>query len=146
MTDIRNDVPINEYLAYLLAQADRQISRQLETELRGEGVPLEQWRILKTLADGNGRSMGDLADTVLMNHPTLTKTVDRMVSSALVYRVADPTDRRKVMIFLSDHGRALNERLDRLVADHQASLVESWGDEQTSQLKRLLEGLIERTA
>ena len=146
MVDIRDDVPINEYLAYLLAQADRQISRQLEAELRSEGVPLEQWRILKTLADGNGRSMGDLADTVLMNHPTLTKTVDRMVSSALVYRVADPADRRKVMIFLSDRGRALSERLDRLVADHQANLVESWGDEHTSQLKRLLEGLIERTA
>ena len=146
MTDIRNDVPINEYLAYLLAQADRQVSRQLESELRGEGVPLEQWRILKTLADGNGRSMGELADTVLMNHPTLTKTVDRMVSNALVYRVADPADRRKVMIFLSDRGRDLSGRLERLVSDHQANLVESWGDEQTTQLKRLLEGLIERTA
>jgi DNA-binding MarR family transcriptional regulator len=99
--------PITEHLAYLLAQANREINRQLETRLRSEGVPVEQWRILKVLSDGNGRSMGDLADAALLNHPTLTKTIDRMVSDSLVYRISDPTDRRKVLIFSSDRGKAL---------------------------------------
>ena len=79
--------PITEHLAYLLAQANREINRQLDARFRKEGVPVEQWRILKVLSDGKGHSMGELAEAVLLNHPTLTKMVDRMVSDALVYRV-----------------------------------------------------------
>src|SRR5882757_4440338 len=89
--------PITEHLAYLLAQANREINRQLDARFRKEGVPVEQWRILKILSDGKGHSMGELAEAVLLNHPTLTKMVDRMVSESLVYRVQDADDRRKVV-------------------------------------------------
>jgi DNA-binding MarR family transcriptional regulator len=137
--------PISDYLAYLLAQADRQINRQLDEEFRVEGVPVEQWRILKLLAENNGRSMGDLAQAALLNHPTLTKTIDRMVSQALVYRRADKADGRKVLIFISAHGRSANERLNRLANLHQAEIVENYGDREAEELKRLIEGLIQRT-
>jgi DNA-binding MarR family transcriptional regulator len=137
--------PINDYLAYLLAQADRQINRQLDDEFRAEGIPVEQWRILKLLAEQNGRSMGDLAQAALLNHPTLTKTIDRMVSQTLVYRRADKFDGRKVLIFIAERGRAINERLNRLANLHQAEIVETCGNREAEELKRLLEGLIERT-
>jgi hypothetical protein len=39
--------PITEYLAYLLAQG---VNRQLDARFRKEGVPVEQWRILKVLS------------------------------------------------------------------------------------------------
>jgi DNA-binding MarR family transcriptional regulator len=140
-----NKRPISDYLAYLLAQADRQINGQLDEEFRAEGVPVEQWRILKLLAEENGRSMGNLAQAALLNHPTLTKTIDRMVSLALVYRRADKADGRKVLIFISERGRAVNERLNRLANLHQAEIVESYGNREAEQLKRLIEGLIQRT-
>jgi len=135
--------PITEHLAYLLAQANREINRQLETRLRKEGVPVEQWRILKILSDGNGYSMGELADAVLLNHPTLTKMIDRMVSDALVYRVQDPKDRRKVLMFISDRGKVLCKRLNSLAVSQEAYIVESYGDKSTNELKRLLESLID---
>ena len=137
------DTPITEHLAYLLAQANREINRQLEARLAKEGVPVEQWRILKVLSDGNGRSMGELADAVLLNHPTLTKIVDRMVSDGLVYRVQDPHDRRKVLMFCSDRGRALCQRLNSLAMSQEAHIVENYGNKSTKELKRLLESLID---
>jgi hypothetical protein len=42
----KENSPITEHLAYLLAQANREINRQLELRLSKEGVPVEQWRIL----------------------------------------------------------------------------------------------------
>jgi DNA-binding MarR family transcriptional regulator len=135
--------PITEHLAYLLAQANREINRQLETRLSQEGVPVEQWRILKVLSDGNGHSMGELADAVLLNHPTLTKMIDRMVSDALVYRVQDPTDRRKVLMFVSDRGMGLCKRLNSLAMSQEQHILENYGDKSTSELKRLLESLID---
>lgn len=106
--------PITEYLTYLLAQANREINRQLDARFRKEGVPVEQWRILKVLSDGKSHSMGELAEAVLLNHPTLTKIVDRMVSDSLVYRVQDADDRRKVVMFSSDQGKALTQRPNSL--------------------------------
>ena len=140
------DFPITDHLAYLLAQANREINRQLEARLRTEGVPVEQWRILKVLYDGNGRSMGDLAEAALLNHPTLTKTIDRMVADSLVYRVTDPADRRKVLIFCSDRGKALARRLAPLALGQEVHIAKSTGDKATAQLKRLLETLIERAS
>jgi DNA-binding MarR family transcriptional regulator len=138
--------PITEHLAYLLAQANREINRQLESRLSQEGVPVEQWRILKVLSDGNGHSMGELADAVLLNHPTLTKMIDRMVSDALVYRVQDPDDRRKVLMFSSDRGKILCKRLNSLAMSQEAHIVENYGDKPTSELKRLLESLIDSSS
>jgi len=137
---------ITDHLAYLLAQANREINRQLEARLRKEGVPVEQWRILTILSDGKGHSMGDLADAVLLNHPTLTKMIDRMVSDALVYRAQDPNDRRRVLMFLSDRGKALAKRLSSLARRQEAHIIQNYGDKSTSELKRLLESLIESSA
>ena len=117
------NIPITEHLAYLLAQANREINRQLELRLSKEGVPVEQWRILKVLSDGNGHSMGELADAVLLNHPTLTKMIDRMVSDTLVYRVQDPNDRRKVLMFISDRGKIRARRVTGNCVQHQRDVA-----------------------
>ena len=136
--------PITEHLAYLLAQANREINRQLDARFRKEGVPVEQWRILKVLSDGKGHSMGELAEAVLLNHPTLTKMVDRMVSDSLVYRVQDADDRRKVLMFSSDRGKTLTQRLNSLALSQEDHIAESYGNKATAELKRLLESLIEK--
>ena len=145
MSDSATNPPITGHLAYLLAQANREINRQLEARLSVEGVPVERWRILKVLSGGNGKSMGELADAVLLNHPTLTKIIDRMAADALVYRISDPQDRRKVLIFSSERGKELARRLDPLVQSQEEHIAGSYGDAATSELKRLLETLIERT-
>lgn len=139
-----SDLPITEQLAYLLARANREISRQLDERLQQEGVPVEQWRILTILANGKGHSMGELAEIVLLNHPTLTKIIDRMVSNVLVYRAHDPKDRRKVLLFLSDRGKILAKRLKPLAQSHEARIIQSYGYKSTNELKRLLGSLIER--
>ncbi len=139
-----SDLPITEHLAYLLAQANREISRQLEERLRQEGVPVEQWRILTVLSKGKGLSMGELAEAVLLNHPTLTKMIDRMVSDALVYRAQDQKDRRRVLLFLSDRGQMLARQLAPLARSHEARIVQRYGGKSTNELKRLLCSLIER--
>ena len=87
--------------------------------------------------------MSELAEAVLVNHPTLTKIIDRMVSSGTVYRVQDRDDRRKVLMFLSDLGRALCQRLNELAMSQEAHIAENYGSKSTTELKRLLENLID---
>ncbi|MEX0281293.1 MAG: MarR family winged helix-turn-helix transcriptional regulator [Arenibacterium sp.] len=130
----------SDYLAHLLAQANRKLNMQLH----GKGVPLEQWRVLSVLFETQGMTMRELADAVSMNRPTMTKIVDRLVSEALAYRVPDPTDRRKVRIFLSDQGKALYRQQNELVSNHQDGVENEFGLEQTERLKSMLETFLAR--
>ena len=131
---------INDYLAHLLAQANRRLNKQLSEE----GVPLDQWRILRVLHESDGMTMRALADSVTLNRPTMTKVVDKLVADALAYRVPDPKDRRKVRIFLSDQGRALFREQNDLVRSHQDSVENTDGVEETQQLKGMLETFLKR--
>ncbi|NUR86817.1 MAG: MarR family transcriptional regulator [Nonomuraea sp.] len=129
-------------LAYLLSRAERSVNRCLSATLAGEDVTVEQWRILRALADGRGHSMGELAEAVLMPHPTLTKAVDRLIDRALVYRGASAGDRRRVAVFLADRGRDLLARVDGAVAEHHRTIAVAFGDDRTEHLMGELEALV----
>lgn len=132
---------MQDQLAYILASVSRRLDEELAEKLRPDGIPIEQLRILSALASQNGRSMGELAELVLVDAPTLTKIIDRMVNEALVYRGPSPKDRRKVLIFLAAKGRALHTRLAKLVRDQQRSIVARLDVRGAEELKSLLVSL-----
>ncbi|MGP3928731.1 MarR family winged helix-turn-helix transcriptional regulator [Nonomuraea sp. KM88] len=129
-------------LAYLLSRAERSVNRGLAAALAGEDVTVEQWRIMRALADGRGDSMGELAAAVLMPHPTLTKAIDRLIERALVYRGPSKGDRRRVAVFVSDRGAELLARVDGAVAEHHGLVAVAFGAERTERLMSDLEGLV----
>jgi DNA-binding MarR family transcriptional regulator len=136
--------PISNYLAYLVAQAHRRLHIDLQRSLQEEGAQVEQWRVLEVLSDGRGRSMGDLADLVLMNHPTLTKMTDRMVAKGLVHRAPDEEDQRRVLVYITDRGLELFERIKGRVDTQNNALEDHLGESETAALRQLLERVIAR--
>jgi len=139
------DPEISKYLAYLLASANRRMRIGLAQSIAAEEVNEEHWRILQVLSDEHGRSMGDLAEQVLLNHPALTKNIDKLVSRGLVQRAADASDNRKVLVYISDLGLETVARLKKRVDAHHDGIEEALGPRKTSQLKKLLESFIEES-
>ncbi|HET6212281.1 MAG TPA: MarR family winged helix-turn-helix transcriptional regulator [Micromonosporaceae bacterium] len=140
------ETKLRAYLGYLLTEAERAVNRGFAENLAAERVSVEQWRILQALSDGHGHSMGDLAAAALMPHPTLTKAVDRLVDDALVYRRQDDVDRRRVAVFLSDRGRHLVRRLDRIAEAHHRAVEDGYGTQRTERLMRELARLVDSLA
>lgn len=136
---------ISQYLAYLLASANRRMRIGLAQSIAAEEVTEEHWRILQVLADEHGRSMGDLAELVLLNHPALTKNIDKLVSRGLVQRAADATDSRRVLVYITDLGLNTVTRLKKSVDAHHGQIEDALGPRKTSQLKKLLERFIEES-
>lgn len=133
---------LSDYLAFLLASAHRQMRLGLSQSIGDDEFTEEHWRILHVLSDEKGRSMGELADQVLLNGPALTKNIDKLVSRGVVQRAADAQDNRKVLVFISDLGLDVVARLKDRVDAHHSSIEEALGPRRTSQLKRLLESFI----
>jgi DNA-binding MarR family transcriptional regulator len=114
---------LSQYLAFLLASAHRHmriglgqsIGQSTDEINGGQEFTEEHWRILQVLSDEQGRSMGDLAERVLLNGPALTKNIDKLVSRGVVQRAADPGDNRKVLVYISDLGLETVAHLKRLL-------------------------------
>ena len=139
------DKDISQYLAYLLASANRRMHIGLAFSIAPEELSEEHWRILQVLSNGKGCSMGNLAVMVLLNHPALTKNIDKLVSRGLVQRAADAYDSRKVLVYISDLGLETVARLNKSVDAHHDAIQEALGLRKTNQLKRLLESFIKES-
>jgi len=135
------DHSLRDYVPYLLAQAHRNIHLGLEKILKREGVQVEHWRILDVIHDEKGYSMGELAELVLMNHPALTKMMDKMVAKGLVHRLPDPEDQRRMLVFITDQGINLFSRLKAHVDRYNQEIYTKLGSQKLNQLKEILQDL-----
>lgn len=131
------------HLGLLLERAGRVVGERLDRAFGRVGVTADHWRVLRVLADGEGHTMGEIAERLQMNPPTLTKLVDRMVGKSLVQRSADPEDSRRVLVYAADAGLELLHELQGKVDQHHAALQALLGDRNARQLERLLTTLIE---
>ena len=136
---------LSQYLAFLLASANRQMRNGLTSSLDDEDCTAEHWRILHVLSDEQGRSMGELAERVLMNGPALSKNIDKLVSRGLVQRGADAQDSRRVLVYISNRGLKTVGRLKRQVDAHHDSIEVAFGPRRTNQLKKLLQSFISQS-
>ncbi|QWZ09261.1 MarR family winged helix-turn-helix transcriptional regulator [Nocardioides panacis] len=105
-----------------LTRAQRYAAQGLSRLLAEDGCTLDQWRVLRVLADGEGHLMGEVAAELLLAQPTLTRVVDGLVDRAQVYRRASDADGRKVSVHLSRQGRTRLARLDAIAAAHETAL------------------------
>lgn len=60
-------------------------------------------------------SISQIADRLLVRHHTAVELIDRLVSLGLVIRKADPSDGRRMQVFLTEEGE---QALDDLSASH----------------------------
>ncbi|KAA5830076.1 MarR family transcriptional regulator [Saccharopolyspora hirsuta] len=110
-------------LAGPLVRAARAVVATVEQVLKPEGLTFDQWLVLDTLATEGGLAMAELAERTTTPGPTLTRLVDRLVSTALLYREVDPADRRKVLVHLSRRGQSEHRRIAPQVATAERELL-----------------------
>ncbi|RSM77571.1 MarR family transcriptional regulator [Amycolatopsis sp. WAC 01375] len=105
-----------------LTRAARAVAGKVEQVLAKEGLTLDQWLVLDALSGKGGLAMADLADRTLATAPTLTRVVDKLVTTAQAYREVDAADRRRVLVHLSTRGRATYRRVAAKIAEVEARL------------------------
>ncbi|KIQ65428.1 acetamidase regulator [Kitasatospora griseola] len=114
-------------LVELVALAHRRLTSGLATALAEEDCTVDQWRVLRALADGGGRSMGELAQALLIPQASLSRLVDALADAGLVYRRQDDRDRRRITAHLSRQGGSRLSRLDALAAAHDRAVRAACG-------------------
>ena len=73
-----------------------------------------QGRILYVLWQGDGLTISQISAQTSLANTTLTSMLDRMEQSGLITREPSPTDRRALLIRLTDKARALRQDYDHI--------------------------------
>lgn len=107
------------------------------------GVSLDRaaYGVLGTLQGARGIRLSELAQRLGIDVSTASRHVANLEGSGLVRRVADPSDRRAVMLDLTEAG---DETLDRVRLARRRLLAEvlrDWDEHDVATLATLLERL-----
>lgn len=124
-------------LADILIRAGQSVAQDLDGLLRPLDLSLVQWRVLDSLSDGGGRTMGGLSARTAIQMSALSKLVDRMVVRSLVLRKQSESDQRVIIVMASDLGlevyrnslpaiRAYEARLADRLAGFDVRLLDSF--------------------
>ena len=136
---------IDGYLSYLLARASQAVYKEFEHTVNAAGLSSLEWRVLATLSDADGMSIGDLAREVLAKQPTLTKLVQRMAEAGWVSANGDRDDGRRTLVQATRKGRAAVARLIEAARAHEAETLASFSRAEVDTLKKILRTLIARS-
>jgi MarR family transcriptional regulator, organic hydroperoxide resistance regulator len=88
-----------------LQRATHATLRGLAARLADLGLTASEQNVLAVLADGQVRSVGELAEATGTKPSTLTSVLDRLEHKHQLERDADNADRRLVLISLTTAGR-----------------------------------------
>jgi len=125
-------------LGYLVRDTFRAFTRELETRIAAEGVSIGQWYFLRALWEEDGLTQRELSRRVGMMEPTTVTAVNSMEAKGLVRRERDASDRRKMKIVLTPHGRGLKAKLLPCAKAVNELAAEGLSEEEVATLRRLL--------
>ena len=121
-------------LAHQLRLTVLRLARRVRAERADDAMSDGRLSVLSLLANQGAQTLGSLAESERVTPPSMNRTINALVESGLVTRVADASDGRKVVIDLSEAGRRLvretrrkrdawfSARLAKLTPEERATL------------------------
>ena len=108
---------LEESLGYLVGRAGRSMGARLNRNFTDAGfdVTCEQWAVLMNLWNKNGQSQQELAGITCKDKTSVTRLIDGLEKRDLVVRTPDKIDRRQKLIYLTNKGKNLQQRLIQIV-------------------------------
>lgn len=106
-------------------------------KLRGKGA------VLSILSKEDGVTQKNIADAMFMRPPSLSELLHKMEGEGLVERRTNETDRREVLVYITDEGRRI---ATMVAAEHERradKFFSALSDEEKDSLAAILKKLLD---
>jgi DNA-binding MarR family transcriptional regulator len=121
---------------YFLAQ---EIKNVAEKVLAPYDLTLEQFQTLKVLSSASGMTQRQLGQAIYKNPANMTRILDRLEAKSLTVRQADPADRRVYLIYLTDRGLALRDKVIKVFDKFSTGVHAGLSKEMKRTTRKVLE-------
>ncbi|NIK76219.1 MarR family transcriptional regulator for hemolysin [Paenibacillus castaneae] len=129
---------IKESVGYLISNTGRKLNHKLQQLFQDYDVTPEQWSLLACLHEHDGITHKDLAIRIEKDPANITRLVDQLERKSLVSRVANPSDRRSQLLYITESGRASVIALAPIEASFVEQLISNLTEEEITAFKRTL--------
>jgi len=130
---------ISETIGYLLIQIFRSHRSALQVALADHELHPGQELLLLQLGEQDGLTQSELVLRLQIQPPTLTRMLNRMVSTGIIERKPDPGDRRISRVYLTPTGRKLQKPILDIWIELENSILAKLTPDQKSILQNLLQ-------
>jgi DNA-binding MarR family transcriptional regulator len=129
---------IDEMLCFSLYAASRATTQAYRPLLEPFGLTYPQYLVLVLLWERDGRTVGELGQSLELDSGTLSPLLRRMTDTGIIARARTAGDERVVVVSLTDRGRALRADLAHVPACIAAGtgLTRERADELIETLRR----------
>ena len=123
----------------LISEISRLMSARIHAKDDENPITQKSGRLLlMELAKRDGRTQLDLVNATHMKAPTISVTLQKMEKDGFVTRKPDEYDLRATRVFLTEKGRSLDNRIRRMIRDHEDCAMADLTDAEKETLVRLL--------
>lgn len=134
---------MNESVGYLLGRLRSLLSANLDRALADFDMTHAQFVIFRSLLDGDQpKAAGDLAREWNYDTGAMTRMLDRLEEKGFVCRQRSQTDRRVLLVSLSDKGRALADQMSLVAIETLNHHLRGFTATEVELLKTLLRRMI----
>lgn len=106
---------LQECINFVLTNAQNTVFSYFKKELSVLDVTPIQYATLKCLWEQDGQMPSQLAETLNLDSSTVTGILGRLEDKKLISRSFRVDDRRKVIVHLTDEGRALEQPVSEII-------------------------------
>lgn len=125
-------------VAAALVQTARAARTKLTRNLADHGLYAGQDSVILALAEADGRSPGEIAASLNVRAPTVTKTVNRLAAQGFVEKRECAADGRKALIHLTERGREALRSVDAAIRGTEEAMLEGFSGKEAKALAKLL--------
>ncbi|HWF81830.1 MAG TPA: MarR family transcriptional regulator [Streptosporangiaceae bacterium] len=126
-----------------LQRATHAMLRVLAARLADENLPPSEINVLANLADGQFRSVGELAADAGVKPTTLTSILDRLGQRGYLARELDLGDRRSFVVHLTPEGAKAAQRASAAMADIVSEATGSLTEADVAGFRKVVRALTE---
>jgi DNA-binding MarR family transcriptional regulator len=130
-----------EGIVVRIDKIDRLIDKTATANLARFDLTHEEFKVLISLHDGP-KTHGSLSRELVVSTGAMTNRLDKMERTGLVARKPDPSDRRGVLLELTDEGRHRLDDYIALAGRRERELLSALAGDEKRELNRLLRKLL----
>ena len=121
------------------------VYRRVSTTVQQEsGLNISQWRVMTAVADKEGRSASQVADMTPMDKGIVSRAVSTLVEKEMLERRASSTDGRLSLLYLTEAGKDLHQKLSHAMAEDGTDGLTLLDDESDTRFIEMLDEVINR--
>ncbi|MDK2866814.1 MAG: MarR family transcriptional regulator, organic hydroperoxide resistance regulator [Clostridiales bacterium] len=128
----------SDCIFFQLAKVNQKGSQYWGKQIADLGITAIQGMILSFLYEADGITAVELGTKAVLDSSTMTGIIDRLESSGLIERRANPKDRRSILIYLTPSGTTVAEVVRKRMEAANTAFLSVLDSHEIEALKQLI--------